>query len=198
MGRAFAFRDFDEARILSRPFFKEYNLKGTDEEILKALDVAAGDTIDDMEEKLRRIKSLHERLIKFQQLIRRHTETRLDAYNKSKAKAAGVKVGELTHPAPTLEYVTAQLSAAELQSGFAKAYVELEKKIQKRYREEFAARLKKARKQAGLSQKELGDMIQIKLTTFSQYETAKRDPSIPTICRLLKVLPANQILGLKT
>lgn len=197
---AVAFRDFDATRILQRPYFKEFNFDSTnsDAQILKTLKAANLDTVDDMEEKLHVIKATYERLEKYRRLINRHYQTRCDKFNKRKAATLGVKVSELKRPARTLEYFTAELRCLELIEKFGKLYYETEKLIQARYRKEFAERLKRARKAAGLTQKQLGDMIQIKVTTFSQYETGQRDPSIPTICRLSKILSAEKILELKT
>lgn len=194
---AFAFRDFDAERILQRNFFRELNLpEMTDEEILQSFKAADENSIDVMEEKLHTVKATYERLEKYRRLINRHYQTRCDKYNKSKARALGVKVPELKRAAPTLDYFTAELSCIELIDKLGKIYCELEKQIQRQYRLDFSARLKKARIAAGLTQKQLGDLIQISPNGYGQYENGKRDPSIPTIFRLLRILPAEQLLGI--
>ena len=194
---AFAFRDFDAEKILQRPFFKgfHFDAEKSDAQILQSLKVADSDSIDAMEEKLHVIKATHDRLGKYQRLINRHYQTRCDRYNKRKAAALGVKVGDLKRPARTLEYFTEELSCLELIEKFGKLYYETEKQIQAQYRVEFAARLKRARKAAGLTQKELGDMIQTSPNGYSQYETCKREPSISTLFRLIKIFSAEQLLG---
>lgn len=194
---AFAFRSFDAEKILQRPPFKEFNFYSTktDAEILQSLKVTDSDSIDDMEEKLHVIKMTYERLGKYRRLINRHYQTRCDKYNKRKAAALGVKITELKRPARTLEYFTEELSCLELIEKFGKLYYEVEKQIQARYRKEFAERLKRARKAAGLTQKQLGDMIQTSPNGYSQYETCKREPSISTLFRLLKIFSAEQLLG---
>lgn len=196
---AFALRNFDAARILQRRFFKEFDFDSTktDAEILESLKVADSDSVDDMEEKLHTIKATYERLGKYRQLIDNHIR-RCDKFNKCKAAALGVKITELKRPARTLEYFTEELSCLELMEKFGRLYYEVEKLIQARYRKEFAERLKRARKAAGLTQKQLGDMIQISPTGFASYEQAKSDPSIPALIRLAKILKfsENQLLGL--
>lgn len=190
---AFAFRDFDRSRILQRPFFKSFHFdRATDTEILENLKAADSDSVDDMENKLVIIKATHERLGQYQRLIDKHTK-RCDRYNKRKSAALGVTLSELKRYAPTLEYFTATLEVVELSDKFAKLYYELEKQIQERYRREFAARLKQARQAAGFTQRQLGELIQISPNGYNHYESGKREPSLPTLSRLLKVFSAKQL-----
>ena len=67
---AFAFHDFDSARILQRPFFKNLYLASdkSDAEILESLSMSTEDSVDIWEKKLYVIKATHERLIKFRHL----------------------------------------------------------------------------------------------------------------------------------
>lgn len=192
---AFALRDFDATRILQRPYFKkfreEYHIADTtDDEILESLNAADDDSVDDMERKLKTLKAAHTLLFEFRNLINHH-ETRLNKYNKQAA--------ENQRGAPMIEYVTADLDAMELSNKFADSYLELEKKIQKKYREEFTARLKEARKQAGLTQKQLAYFVEVSPQVFSRYERGEHDMPIHTVARLAKVLhlSGDQILGLK-
>lgn len=196
---AFAFRDFDRTRILQRPFFRSFKFDGakTDAEILETLKAADSDSVDDMEKKLQAIKATHDRLGKYRQLIEKHSQS-CDRYNKRKAVSLGVTLSELKRFAPTLEYFTATLDCVELADKLAKLYYGLEKRIQERYRRDFAARLKQVRTAAGLTQRQLGELVQISPTGFASYEQAKSDPSIPTLIRLAKILKisGNQLLGL--
>lgn len=190
---AFAFRNFDRARILQRPFFKSFHFdRATDTEILEKLKAADSDSIDDMENKLVIIKATHDRLGQYQRLIDKHTK-RCARYNERKATTLGVTLSELKRFAPTLEYFTNSLDCIELADKLTKLYYELEKQIQERYRREFVARLKQARQAAGFTQRQLGELIQISPNGYSQYETGKREPSIPTLSRLLKVFSAKQL-----
>ena len=199
MKHAFAFRDFDGEKILSRPYFKRLDFAAgrTDTEILQSLKAAADDSVDDMENKLIIIKGICYRVIQFQNFISRHMK-RLGSLNLEKAKSTGVKLSELKGNALMLEYMATIPVLNIFLDEWKKNYYELEKQIQERYRREFAARLKKARTAAGLTQRQLADMIQISPTGFASYEQAKSDPSIPTLIRLAKILKLseNQILGL--
>ena len=201
---AFAFRNFDEQRILSRPYFRQFRADChvedglTDEEILQSLDAADDDSFDELEQKLQTVKKAYEQLDFFRHFIWRHTENRLDQYNKHKAKKYGVNVAELssvTRPAPVLNYTIANFRCRDLMKKFQTFYYELEDKIEKRYRAEFAARLKKLRQAAGLTQKQLGDIIQISPQGFSMYEAARREPTITSLFRLAKILPIDKLLG---
>lgn len=199
---AFAFRDFDSSRILQRPFFKNFYFEPnkSDIEILESLNVAKEDSTDTLERKLYVIKATHERLIEFRHLIDRHNKTRLKKYDKkkSKSKSKKTKIIELQRFVPRMEYSSASLSVLELMNTFKTLYCEIEKKLQVRYRKDFANRLKQARQASGLTQKQLGALIQVSPQAFYLYENGKRDVSVPTIIRLAKALnmDGNQILGL--
>ena len=198
---AFAFRDFDSARILQRPFFKDFYFETdkSDEEILQSLSKTTEDSVDTWEKRLYVIKAILERLRVFRHLIDRHNETRLNIYNEKKSKSEGIKLAELRRPAPVMEYFSASLNVLELMNKFEKLYHKIEKNVQVRYRKEFAARLKQARQALGLTQKQLGELVQISPQVFSLYELGKRDIPVHTIIRLAKALDmnGNQILGLK-
>ena len=186
---AFALRGYNRGKILQRPFFKSLKLPAAmDAEILSALKIADSDSVDDMEAKLHTIKATHNRIEEYRRLIEKHTR-RCDRYNK----ALGVKKAVIT------EYFTATLDCIELAEKFAKLYYETERKIQKRYRQEFTARLKRERLKAGLKQKELGDLVQVSPQGFSLYERGERDIPIHTVIRLAKALnlSGDRILGLK-
>lgn len=198
---AFAFRDFDSSHILQRPFFKNFYFEPdkSDTEILKLLNTQKEDSVDYLERKLYVIKAIHDRLEKFRHLIDRHNKTRLNKYNKKKSKSQDVKITELQRPAPVMEYFSASNDVLKLMNKFKNLYCDIEKKLQERYRKDFANRLKHARQALGLTQKQLGALIQVSPQAFYLYENGKRDVSVPTIIRLAKVLnmDGNQILGLE-
>ncbi|MBQ4494308.1 MAG: helix-turn-helix domain-containing protein [Selenomonadaceae bacterium] len=189
MKHAFAFRDFDRARILTRPFFKSFGFtpEKRDTEILQSLKAADSDSVDDMEEKLKTIERLQDKLVDFQHFIGRHQE-RLNRLKYSERNNDSVVVG----------YLQAVFDCVGLMKKINLLYDTVEKQTQERYRRDFAARLKKARTATGLTQRQLADMVNISPTGFASYEQAKSDPSIPTLIRLAKILKLseNQILGL--
>ena len=198
---AFAFRDFDSARILQRPFFKDFYFASdkSDAEILESLNKATEDSADSWERRLYSIKATLDRLAEFRHLIDRHNEHRLNKYNREKSKSKGIKMVELQRPAPVMEYFNASLCVLELMNKFEKLYYDIEKKIQVRYRKEFGTRLKQGRKSLGLTQKQLGALIQVSPQAFSLYERGEQDIPVYTVIRLAKALntSSDQLLGLK-
>lgn len=198
---AFAFSDFDSAHILQRPFFKNFYFEPdkSDAEILQSLNKATEDSADSWERRLYSIKATLERLAEFRHLIDRHNENRLNKYNRKKSEAKGIKITELQRPAPVMEYFNASLSVLELISKFEKLYSNIEKKIQACYRKEFGSRLKQGRKSLGLTQKQLGALIQVSPQIFSLYERGEQDVPVYAVIRLAKVLntSSDQLLGLK-
>ena len=198
---AFAFRNFDSSRILQRPFFKNFYFEPdkSDTEILQSLSTTE-DSVDSSEKKLYMIQEILERLGAFRHLIDKHNETRLNKYNKKKSESKGITITELQRPAPVMEYFSASLSVLELTNKFEKLYYDIEKKLQSRYRTEFANRLKGIRKTLGLTQKQLGALIRVSPDVYSVYERGeRRDLPIHMIIRLAKALnmSSDQLLGLK-
>lgn len=182
---AFAFRDFNEEKILQRPYFKKFNLpKKTDTEILESLQPTGDDSVDEMEQKLSTVKALHKRCINFTYLIRRHIARRI--------KLSG---GALNY----LDYPTADWAVNDLAKRLMQQYYELEEKIEKRYRQITAASLRKYIKSAGFTQKEIGDRVQISQRGFSHYVCGTNDIPTYTLIRLSKILKVStdELLGLK-
>ena len=198
---AFAFRDFDSSHILQRPFFKNFYFDSdkSDAEILDSLNNATDDSIDSWEKNLYAIKAIHDRLAEFRHLINRHNEKRLDKYNKNKSTSENVKITELQRPARVMEYFSASLSVLELINKFKNLYRDIEKRIQVRYRKDFASRLKQIRQDLKLTQKQFGDLIRVSPQVFSFYERGEHDIPVHTIIRLAKALnmSGNQILGIE-
>ena len=147
---AFAFRDFDSARILQRPFFKNFYFESdkSDTEILDSLSESKKDSVDTLERKLYVIKAVIERLRAFRHLIDRHNKTRLSKYNKKKSKSKKDKIQRFV---PVMEYSNASNNILELINKFEKLYCDIEKKLQEHYRKDFANRLKQARQASGLT-----------------------------------------------
>ena len=123
---AFAFRDFDSARILQRPFFKNFYFESdkSDTEILDSLSESKKDSVDTLERKLYVIKAVIERLRAFRHLIDRHNKTRLSKYNKKKSKSKKDKIQRFV---PVMEYSNASNNILELINKFEKLYCDIEK-----------------------------------------------------------------------
>ena len=188
--KAYWLKDFDAERILSRPYFKRFNLpKIKDDEILTSLKDSAddADTIDELEEKVQLIRALHDQAKKF-------TDKMMERYLSILATARGVNA----IPVP-MDVMDAETGISRLLKKLEKIYYEVEGMTQQKYRKEFADRLKKYRKAAGLTQRELGELVQISQRGISNYDTAARDISTWTLIRICKALnvSADELLGLK-
>ena len=189
---AFALRGFDSARILQRRFFASLNLpNASDEQIIEGLKPVQADSVDDMEQRLRKIKSTHELLLRYRQLMNNHVR-RCDRFDRAKGESLGVR------PALTIEIVTAELDVAELIGKFTALYHATEKTIQKRYRQDFVARIKQERLKRGLRQKELASLVEVSPQGFSRYERDEREIPIHVLIRLSKALnvSADKLLGI--
>lgn len=191
---AFAFCDFDKLHILQRLGLGI----GTDEEILSALKISSAEnTIEKMESKLRRIQNLRVRLEKYHKLIVRHKLRwkRIENYYHEKLNLPDSDVISL---APA-EYEIADIAVFELQKRIIAIFSEVDETIQKRYRQNLAARLRQYRKKAKLSQQELGDLVFMSQRAISNFDTGSRDISTPTLIRLARALnvSVDELLGIK-
>lgn len=197
--KAFAFRDFNEEKILQRTYFKNFGLPKdkTDSEILEMLQPTGDDTISEMEQKLNQLQSLLKRVQEFKKLIERHIsryekiETYINAVMKLPANA---KI--FLMPA---EYAAADNNVFRLMVKAQMQHNQINKNIQVRYRKQFTANLRKYRKASGLNQKELGELIHISPQGMSHYAKGDRDMSIPTLARVVKILniSADKLLGIE-
>lgn len=66
--------------------------------------------------------------------------------------------------------------------------------------EKFNQNLKEARKKANLSQREVADAVGVAYSTYSLYESGKREPNVVTIKKIADALnvSANELLGIKS
>lgn len=193
---AFAFKDYYRTKILQRSYFKQFNLpEQTDDEILKLLQPAADDDVDTMEKKLSTTKALHERAKEFIILINRHG----DRYRKLTRLLLRAGKIEGTVVTPPADYLDAIFGTKDLMDNLAKNYYCLENQIQRTYRKTFCERLKHYRKAARLTQRELGDAVQVSTQGISKYELGQREMPLHTVIRVARVLKisTDQLLGAK-
>ncbi len=214
---AFAFRDFDATRILQRPFFKKLREvypvieDRNDEELFKA-DARPLVELPVLEMKLNVLDELLIWVTKYQKHLERHGE-RLTRY----ARAVAIKLAtdENTDIATLrakhrranellMKYCGYQIlsfgkvkisditSAAEhvgeLFKKIVSLYKDVDEYIKGSYRKTFADRLKFARQKTGLSQRAFAPKLNMSQNGYALYETGQRDPSIPTLIRLSKIL----------
>ena len=196
---AFAFRDFDEKRILQRQFFKDFNFDAdkSDAEILQDLSLANDDSLATLERKHKALNETFNQLSRLRALAINHSNRRLEKYRKAIQKkiAAAAVISESLQrkynreQSLATEYILViPLAIADLMETVEKIWRELENKLQETYRKNFAERLKQARLKASLSRKELGDIINLSPNGFGQYETGRREPSLTSLIRLARTL----------
>lgn len=65
---------------------------------------------------------------------------------------------------------------------------------------EFYENLKNAREKCGYTQKEVAEKIQVAKSTYSLYESGKREPGVPIIKKLAHILDtsADQLIGIES
>lgn len=225
---AFALKDFDETRILQRQFFKDFNfdIDKTDAEILQSLEFdfnPYGNT-ENRERFLEFLGKLNSRVGEYQEHIKRHSK-RLIKYARgverkitvdptadieslrNRHKRAeqlsiiynGIRVNFDSGEVELVGYNRKIDDSVELLSQkIFDVYFRVDGIAKMQYREVFAERLKQARKMTGLTQARFAPKIGLTKNGYALYETARRDPSIPTLIRIAKELKisADWLLGL--
>lgn len=202
---AFALKDFDKTRILQRPILKKFvQVDGdfflrdncaTDDEIIRDLS-AITDDVNKNECNLRRLRVIWERLIYFQakMIDRRHLprlvrfkRTTLNPELKKRANDFRDKYDE--------DAIQITITAAYVE----KKIEGLEKSIQQQNRNLFASRLKKARQDKKISQRDLSDLTKINRADIGLYETAKKFPSLDNFIKILRCtgVSADWLLGME-
>lgn len=207
---AFAFRNFDEKRILQRRFFKDFKFdtNKTDEEILSGLshDVSTLSQ-QDLEKNFDILVSLIFRTADYLKLIKRHIE-RLERYRRAVADKI---VEDKTADVEILreKYDIEQKLAKYYQLGIyldvdnllrerlAQAFRAVDDELKFSYRKIFADRLKLARQEKGMNQKDFGASVGLTQRAISNYEVGIREPSLATLARFSKKLqrPIGWFLG---
>lgn len=220
---AFALKDFDPSRILQRRFFTEFGFGAdlTDREILQSLSYSPIDSQEIMEKKLSDLENIFRRVTEYQQHIKRHGQ-RLTEYisliaNRiAKDETANIDVLRANYRRAeklSMKYcgcVTENSSVTAIFLGgiaindvgglcteISKRYNKLDGEVQHVYRKVFADRLKFARQKTKMSQKEFAEKLGLSQNGYSPYENGQRNPSIPMLIRLSRLLnrSADWLLG---
>lgn len=209
---ALALRDFDDERILQRPYFRKFREEyqigdDADEGILETLGAAEADSFETTQKKFDTLDALLVKTTEYQRHIKRHGE-RLTAYERKVANRIAsdekADVGELRERFKranelSMKYCGCVTDASSATTFFlggiavdnvggliqkmVTRYKELDDKIKTRYRKIFATRLKQAREAAGLTQSELSKRTGLKSRAISNYEQALNEPSLATLVR---------------
>lgn len=214
---AFAFRDFDDERILQRNFFRSRIDAGSglsDAEVLSMFDRpaessvyvngVAGIDVEQSETKCKNLKSIIDGLRDYSSRIKKHVD-------KLKA-AASVLADRIASTAEPNEKWRKQFLCAKcliqeyerifrivnlLRDKAKKKYSALDDVIQREYRKRFATRLRLARLGKKLSQFAVADAIGLTVASYQHYEKGRREPSLTNLIRLANILNVspNWLLG---
>lgn len=210
LGHAFAFRSFDLEKIFQRRFFAEFGfgVDMTDNEILSAFQPYSNEKLKDSDELERDAEKLSDILFSLDSYLKkiyRHCE-RLKRYTNTAANliAAGnvadvetirsrYKRGLKFRNAYAVIFSEIKL----LRDKTEKAFKRLDGEAQHLYRKIFADRLKFARQKTKMSQKAFAEKLGLSQNGYSPYENGQRNPSIPMLIRLSKILgrSADWLLG---
>lgn len=192
---AFALRDFNEKKILSRFYsFNDFedtellndfvqlcasNIKPPKSpvKILERIDIYAG-----------RITKHQDKLIRYA-LLSMRKKNALHEKNLDKLS----RVGKLL-----ALYDKVLFALAKLKEQVISIIAKIEDTKENFYRERFAKRLKAARKSAGLTQIQLANKLGMTQSGYNPYENSLRDPSLATLSKLSRILnrPTDWLIGL--
>lgn len=218
---AFAFRDFDEERILQRPWFKrckEYHtnwdfiIRG--EEDSQAVELLYKRIAESLEKneyasaqyELKEFKNRIEVVNSYMQRIATHIK-RLSSY--------GFKIGEIFMAGKyesaeqirnkmirvrdlTEQYSQIIDAIEKLLKNIGKMLTDVEYETTGQYRTTFSTRLREARINAHLSQMQFATQLGMTQGGYRQYENNTREPSLATLARISKILKVSidWLLGL--
>ena len=185
----FALQGFNVKKILQRRYFK-LNTDKTDLEIMDNFEIPNNLKVEE--------------LLKYGIKISNHTHKlfKIIYGTSDPIEVLSATTRPISEKANTLLLLYSSIS--KILTDFIVKVAEMVKKItetiQQRYRDIFANRLKQARQEKRLTQKELATAVEMSQNGFQQYEGARREPSLTTLIRLSKVLhrPTDWLLGLST
>ena len=176
---AFAFQDFDEKKILSRSFFKDFRLPDGDDDT--ALEYFAAEDFAnsaDAEKKLEQLRRLYDRVTDFRRMVNRHVARLRKFWMATDDERAAALLRKYSWYNEVLEM---------FQLKFGGYFVNGEDRLDDLYRKEFGSRLKAAREAAGMTPKDVARKLSLTVAGYQFYELGKRAPSIPTIIKLSKM-----------
>ena len=216
---AFAFKDFDGARILQRPFFKKWREKyhvdesKSDAEILAGLSVTDSDDATTLEKKNSILREISNGLSDLCDMIQKnhadYRNGRLENYRRAVMKkivtldetAATPFQARISREQDLLGFYTVTVlpSFTDLIAYVAVLLAQSEKFLQAAYRRRFGERLKMARENAGLTQKDLAKKLNLTASGYAFYERGEREITILALTRLAQIfkVSTDNLLGLK-
>lgn len=222
---AFALEGFDGARILSRNYFRGYappeELHLTDEDYLTSIVLSASDADDStFSERFAGVNGSEAILtfwgsgaksakLAYTMTLANKYQTRLTRHNDKLMEYSASLIGDYDFSdkiqtkirrAQNLadRYADACRAVQNLQRALFNAIATIEDGNADSVRRRFAERLRQARKKKNMTQQDVANLIHMSAGGYTQYELARRDPSIPTLIKLARILDcsADWLLGL--
>ena len=182
---ACALKDFDESRILSRPYFRTFGFDAskTDEQNLKELNYWAGQSLSEMETRLTRSDELFAATCTYQKILMRHAR-RLSKFISlsTQDKPTKERARRILH-----EY-SAAIGAVSLLTTQFDFRAGAEFLINGAFRLLVGERLRTARTQRGFSQSELARKLGLTAKAIGHYENGRRDLPMWTTARVSRIL----------
>lgn len=209
---AFAFQDFNEKKnsgkividkqIFNRPYFKSFKFSSFNYDAQKdSLNVSIN--YRDLEKVIVETNLLRGRFKNFLQFLERHIQRlqkiwrvygrRVDSDKKSDSKSKYERAGWLVRQYSEFVDFTKRLFDIAVSTN-----KNVKIKFEERYRKEFGKRLAEARRAAGLTQKELAEVLGITPSGYARYEQGRVDLSTASLKKFVQVTNCSveKLLGL--
>ena len=181
---AFALRDFDEERILSRPYFRAVvNLRGSDDDVLASFAATNAKTSTDLAENVDALRWLKGLVAGYTKRLLNH-EFKLERIGRRrKTTDSDLRLWHLQQ-----FYLARVVCCGELQRRISQSIIEGQKLLPKFFNRELGERLRHAREAIGLSRREVAAELGLALSSVQQYENGTRELSPYTLTRLSAIL----------
>lgn len=201
---AFALRGFDSERIFAR---LEYGFEGkTDKAFLDSYKTCistgyfaennqlAAETVFSLSQLMQIANQYQTWLTRHNDRLLRYAVHLVDKYDVDEIIQSKVRRAKNLSD----RYADAARSVQDLQKKIYKLIMAIEDCREEKYRRRFSERLREARAAAGMTQLQVANKLEMTASGYNQYETARRDPSIPTLIKIARILnrSADWLLGL--
>ena len=198
---AFAFRDFDGKRILSRPYFRQWREKyhvgdKSDAEITSTLTAINSDSIDAVKKKSAALDELVTRVDKFHDFIIKRHYTRLENYRlaclqKSVDKPSRYLAGHIGRQQDLLKIYTVDVATPirDLHTLLLILQAQKEKILSAAFVKLVGERIRRRRESLKITRQEMANCLHVStVNAISLYENGKRELSILSLSRVAKLL----------
>jgi len=200
---AFAIKNFVEHRIIAS---LAVDIEGDDEQILYRYQAAvqsksfaedderAADVKRHLADLMTAANQYQTRLTRHNDRLMRYTVFLIENFDVDVVIQSKVKRAKKL----SARYADACRALQDLQRTLYDLILKVDEQREARPRAIFSTRLRAARKAVGLTQQQVADKLEMTASGYNQYELARRDPSIPTLIKIARILnrSADWLLGL--